>query len=320
MPELLNVRVGKIEMEAKGVISIQLVGSGHGPLPQFSPGAHIDLHLPNGLIRQYSLCNDAGNSGFYLVAVSNALNGRGGSAFIHESLKAGDELKISKPKNNFSLKKEDRNLFFMAGGIGITPIISMIHYSISHELEWKLLYSARSRQDAAFYDYLISNHLTRERVDFHFDDERNGIFDVNDLETMVPADAEIYCCGPVPMIEAVRRYAEAKLKKCINYEFFSKPEEAYEQTPSHRFSVQLARSKKRIEVDEGKTILEALEEHGCDAPFSCREGMCRGCETTVIQGRPDHRDYVLSEEERRHGKTMMICVSRSLDESLILDL
>lgn len=320
MPELLNVRVKKIEFEARGIISIQLVGNGGEPLPRFSPGAHIDLHLSNGLIRQYSLCNDAENSEYYLIAVSNALNGRGGSAFIHESLKAGDDLKISKPKNNFSLKKEDRNLFFMAGGIGITPIISMIHHSITHGLDWRLLYSARSRQDAAFYDYLISNHQTRERIDFHFDDERQRIFDVNDLETMIPADAEIYCCGPAPMIEAVGKYAEARLKKCMNFEFFSKPEDSYTQVPSHCFHVQLARSKKRIQVDEGRTILEALEEHGYDVAFSCREGMCRSCETTVIQGRPDHRDYVLSDEERKHGKTMMICVSRSLDESLILDL
>jgi ferredoxin-NADP reductase len=313
----LTVLVADVRAEAKDVVTLELRAIGGGGLPTFSPGAHLDLHLPNGLVRNYSLSNDCRERNRYVIGVGRAADSRGGSSYVHNSIRAGDKLKISAPRNNFPLDENSRSFLFIAGGIGITPIMAMVRWCIANDKPWRLIYAARSRQRTAFYEELCA--LAASRVHFHFDDECGEVLDVAQTISSWSEGETIYCCGPAPLMDSVETLTEHLPAGTVQFEWFTVPE-SDEPRESSSFTVKLERSGIEFEVPEQKSILEVLEEHGFEIPFSCREGLCGTCVTNVCSGEPDHRDYVLSDEERASGKMMTICCSRSKSPLLTLDL
>jgi ferredoxin-NADP reductase len=287
-----------------------------GELPPAAAGSHIDLHLANGLVRQYSLVISRPGTSQYEIAVKLDERSRGGSSLIHSSLRVGDRVDISAPRNHFPLDEAAPHTLFVAGGIGITPIYSMLHRLRSLRRSWELHYACRSKVDAAFLDELANYG----EVHFHFDDENDGrFFDVKRVFATTDPMASFYCCGPSPLMEAFEREAASANVPSTNVhmEYFTAKEPL---TLSGSFTVRLARSGKVLNVPEGRSILEVLVEAGIQIEHSCSEGICGTCETKVLMGVPDHRDSVLTPQERAANSTMMICCSRSRSPELVLDL
>jgi vanillate O-demethylase ferredoxin subunit len=283
-------------------------------VPPFTAGAHIDLHLPNGLIRQYSIANAPHERDRYLLGVRREDPGRGGSRFLHDSVKVGAILKVGGPRNNFLLVEGAASVF-VAGGIGITPIRSMIHRAQAIGQDWRLNYAVRRRAEAVFATELLP---LGDRVVLHVDEEHGGrLLDLPEIVGGAAAGAHIYCCGPAPMMAAFKEAAAAIPAERVHLEYFTS-----ETAPATQggFVVELAQSGRRIPVSPGTTILEALRDAGVRVQAVCEQGICGTCETRVLQGRPEHRDMILSDEEKAAGRTMMICCSGSLDEILVLDL
>lgn len=310
------LRVTARALAADGVALIELrAAEGEVALPGFKPGAHIEVELPGDLRRHYSLCNDPAERDCYRIAVALAEPGRGGSAYIHHRLRTGDIIAASAPRNNFPLVEDAERYQFIAGGIGITPILPMLRWCEANRRAWHLLYLLRSRARAAFLPDLerFAGHVRA-----HFDDEAGGVFDVNAALSDVARDAHIYCCGPGPLMDAVEKAAADREPARVHFEWFTpKDQSQLENTP---FTVVLARSRREVAIPAGKTILETLEANGMKLPFSCREGLCATCEVPVLDGTPDHRDQILTPEEKQAGQSMMICVSRAKSPSITLDL
>lgn len=315
--QTLVVEVADVRAEARDVMALELRAPGGGQLPPFEPGSHLDVHLPNGIVRQYSLTNDWRERDRYVIGVGRAADSRGGSSHIHSNIRAGAQLKISAPRNNFPLAGDAASYLFIAGGIGVTPIMAMVRWCVAKRKPWRLIYAARSRQRAAFYEELCE--LGEGRTDFHFDDERGQVLDAARAISSRTEGEHIYCCGPGVLMNAVKDLTADFPGGMVHFEWFTAPE-SDEPKESNSFTVRLERSGTEFEVPEQKSILEVLEEHGFEIPFSCREGLCGTCVTNVCSGEPDHRDYVLSDEERASGKMMTICCSRSKSPFLTLDL
>ena len=313
----LTVQVTDVRAEACDVMTLELRAIGGGELPPFEPGAHLDLHLPDGLVRQYSLTNDWRERDRYVIGVGRAADSRGGSEFVHTAIRAGMQLKISAPRNNFPLDPQAESFLFIAGGIGVTPIMAMVRWCVANRKQWRLIYAARSRQRTAFYEELCA--LGRDCIHFHFDDERGQVLDASQAISEWVEGERIYCCGPDPLMHAVKSLTEHLPSGAVRFEWFTAPQ-VDEDLPSDSFEVELVRSNKKLLVPGDKSILEVLEENGFDIPFSCREGLCGTCVTNVCSGEPDHRDFVLSDEERESGKLMTVCCSRSRSPVLALDL
>jgi ferredoxin-NADP reductase len=314
----IRVLIAERVQEAKDIVRVVLHRPNGEPLPGFGPGAHIDLFLPNGLTRQYSLLNPCDGFDHYEIAVAKSAVSRGGSSYVHAALGVGDALEIGEPRNNFSLQPDHETFQFIAGGVGITPILSMIRHCEMRRWQWRLLYLARSRDCAAFREELEA--FGPDRVRFHFDDEAGGLFDFRGSSFEVEPGVPIYCCGPSPVMQAVGEFSASHPHNPAYFEWFSAPEASGVASMTTGFDIRLSRTGKLLRVPRDKSILEVLEAHGYDVPCSCREGMCRTCETTVIEGVPEHRDYVLSSAERAAGRTMMICVSRAHSPMLVLDI
>lgn len=315
----LDVRVTAKAEVAKGIAFLELQAADRSALPAFEAGAHVDLHLANGMVRSYSLVNLPEEGGRYLIAVNRDRASRGGSAFIHDRVRQGDLLKISHPRNNFPLAEEASHSVFIAGGIGITPIWCMIQRLRALGRSWELHYSARSRESAAFLGEL-EGLLRREaaRIFLNFDDESGGeLLDLGALVSASASGAHLYCCGPVPMLESFQRASVKRPAPEVHVEYF------HAKAPpavNGDFTIVLARSGASLLVQSGGTILDTLLANGYDVPHSCRDGICGTCETTVLEGMPDHRDLVLSEKSREANRTMMICCSGSKTARLVLDL
>jgi tetrachlorobenzoquinone reductase len=316
-PGKLTVQVADVRAEALDVMKLELRAPGGGQLPPFEPGAHLDLHLPNGLVRQYSLTNDWRERDRYVIAVSRVADSRGGSSFVHSGVRAGAQLIIGAPLNTFALDPRAERFLFIAGGIGVTPIVAMIRWCAANAKPWRLIYAARSRQRAAFYEELCA--LAGASAQFHFDDERGQVLDVAEAVAGWQAGEWIYCCGPAPLMDSVKALTPHLPAGTVCFEWFTTPE-TDEPQQADAFRVRLERSGVEFDIPEHKSILEVLEENGIEHPFSCREGLCGTCLTNVLSGEPDHRDYVLSDEERASGKLMTICCSRSKSPLLTLDL
>lgn len=314
----LAVTIANYRAEAKDVMLLELRDAHGCALPSFEPGAHVEVSLPNGLTRQYSLLNDSRETDRYVLGVGKAADSRGGSAYVHEQLTQGAQLQISAPRNNFPLDPKAQSYLFIAGGIGITPIMSMIRWCIANERPWRLVYAARNRQRAALYEEI--QLLGGERTQWHFDDEQGGYLQAAGIVQNLAEGEQIYCCGPQALMEAVQNAAVDYPPGVAHFEWFSAPKTDAPPAETGAFEIRLERSGLSFAVPPDKSILEVLEENGFSLPFSCREGTCRTCETGVCGGSPEHFDYVLSSEERAAGKSMMICVSRSVDPVLCLDL
>ncbi|KIU45456.1 MULTISPECIES: PDR/VanB family oxidoreductase [Bradyrhizobium] len=312
-----QVLVKRIGYEAERIHSYELIAPTGSELAPFTAGSHIDLHLPNGMIRSYSLLNDQRERHRYVIAVNKDAESRGGSSFVHDTVRVGEIMTISLPRNNFALCEEAEHSVLIAGGIGITPLLSMIRRLEALGRPWDLYYAARTRAAAAFLDELGA---FRSDASLHvdFDDARAGrVFDLAAIVRSAPADAHLYCCGPVPMLAAFETVTADRPADHVHVEYF-KAREA--PATEGGFAVRLARSNRTIAVEPGKTILDALLDAGIAANYACTEGVCGTCETRVLEGIPDHRDQFLSEEEQATNRSVMICCSGAKSGMLVLDL
>ena len=285
------------------------------PLPQFSAGAHIAIEVPSGLLRKYSLCNDPTERDRYMVAVKREVNGRGGSIDLIDHVKAGDHLKVAAPVNDFELPQRAQDFLFIAGGIGITPIMAMIRQAHTKGKRFRLYYLTRSPETTAFFDELSAPEF-KHNVVIHYDagDAANSL-DLKPILAERKNREHLYCCGPRPLMEAVRRMTDHWSSAAVHFEAFS---DAETHKPTDKpFKVRLARSGAVIDVPADKTILEALHEHGIDVPSSCETGTCGTCRTKLTTGKVDHRDLVLADHER--ADNIMICVSRALTDEITID-
>ena len=313
----MNLRVTAVRCEARDVMLIELRDPDRAALPVFSAGAHLEVYPGQGLIRHYSLCNDPRETDRYCVAVGLARDSRGGSRLIHETVRVGQTLKVSKPRNNFPLVESAGESLFIAGGIGITPIMSMVRTCIASGRQWRLRYCTRNRVRTAFYEELAA--LAPEAVSFHFDDEQQGrLFDAAGALRQASPGAHIYTCGPEPLMKAVAAAGASRPAGNMHFEWFTAA--AVDTSADQAFTIRLAGSGRELTVPPGRSILEVLEDEGLGVPYSCREGLCGTCLTAVVAGECDHRDSVLSPAERAANKSMLLCVSRARSPVLELDL
>ncbi|AHK34371.1 phthalate dioxygenase reductase [Rhodococcus opacus PD630] len=308
------LRVVAKELVADGVVALTLRHPDGRRLPDWAPGAHIDLLLPNGLTRQYSLCGDRWDAYSYRVGVLREPAGRGGSAYVHDALAEGDLVGIGGPRNNFPLVPAPKYLF-IAGGIGITPLLPMVRQAELMGIDWQLLYGGRTRTSMAFRDELAAYG---DRVSVVPRDER-GHLDLSAHLAAADDDAKVYVCGPAPLLSAVEKCCADWPVGTLRTERFV-PEDRGAPLRDEPFEVELARSGLAVTVTPGASVLDAVQAAGVNVLSSCREGTCGTCETTVLAGAPDHRDSVLDDEERSAGDCMLICVSRSCSDRLVLDL
>ena len=300
---------------ADGVITLVLRDTEDASLPPWRPGSHVDLLLTPDLTRQYSLCGDRDDQSSWRIGVLREPAGRGGSAFIHDELHPGATVRVRGPRNNFELVEAER-LLFIAGGIGITPILPMLAAATEHGTPWSLLYGGRSRPSMAFVEELSAyGDAATLRPQDEF-----GLLDLDSLLGTPRDDTEVYCCGPEPLLAAVEDRCGAWPAGCLHLERFAAAPTEPRTCSDRSIEVELARSGLTIVVEADQSILDACLDAGVDAVSSCEEGLCRTCETGVLEGAPDHRDSVLSEAERAAGDVMMVCVSRAHSDRLVLDL
>ncbi|HEX6354130.1 PDR/VanB family oxidoreductase [Actinophytocola sp.] len=292
---MIDVSVAAKEAVADGVVALTLRGSS---LPSWTPGAHVDVELRSGLVRQYSLCGSPDDPS-WRIGVLRESSGRGGSEYVHDTLAVGDRVRVSLPRNTFPLEPAARYLF-IAGGIGITPLLPMIAAVAAQGADWQLRYGGRTRESMAFLPELA---VHGDRVC-----ARPGLIDLSEVDD----DVAVYCCGPEPLLSAVEgRYDPDRL----HLERF-----APRPVAGAPFEVELASSGNVLKVPADQSILSVLLDAGVPVLSSCQEGTCGTCETEVLSGTPEHHDSLLTEEERASGETMMICVSRSTGGRLVLDL
>jgi len=314
--ETLAVQVAGMRLEAEGVISLELRALDDTVLPAWAPGAHIDLLLPSGLVRQYSLCGDPQQRRSWRIAVLLEANGRGGSREVHGALRLGQQLAIRGPRNAFTMQEGEAYLF-VAGGIGVTPIMAMAQAAERAGVDWQMLYGGRSRHSMAFIDELRA--MGGGRVEVVPMDEV-GLLDLDAVVAAAQAGRQVYSCGPAALLDALTaRFAEAGLLKRLHLERFA-PVQAPVEQGGEALTIILARSGTQLQVPPGCTIMAALRAAGHEVASSCEQGVCGMCETRVLDGVPDHRDMLLSESERAQGNVMMLCVSRALTPTLTLDL
>ncbi len=313
--QMIPLRVQHAAQIAEDVYLFEMKRPDGGELPEFTAGSHISIRAPNGLVRKYSICNDPGERDCYVIAAKREANGRGGSLSLIGETKIGDELLVSAPHNDFALVKSAAGYLFIAGGIGITPIMSMIrHLKTTGAGRFKLYYCTRSPEATAFREELSTPEF-RGQVTIHHDqgDPARSL----DLWPVVerPKGLHLYCCGPRPMMEAVRAMTGHWSSATVHFEAFAEP--ARRTAEDRPFAVRLARSGEVIEVPVGVTILEALRAKGHKVPSSCESGACGSCRTKLLGGEVDHRDLVLSEHER--SDNIMVCVSRARSLELVID-
>ena len=317
-----EVVVSKAEPLTPRIREIVLARTHGAPMPGWAAGAHIDVHLSNVGRRSYSLIETnspraaAEHPIAYRIAVLQESKSRGGSTFMH-GLKTGDRLTISQPANNFPLGAGTGEVALVAGGIGVTPLLTMACELSAAKRPFSFYYAGRSRSELAFLGDI--ERLASARATIHADDEAGRFFDLEGLMTRLAADVPLYLCGPLPMIEAAIALAKRMNwpQGRLHFEIFSAPEE---KSGDAGFEVELKSNGRVYEIPAGKTILDVLLEAGEDPIHDCKRGDCGICQTTVIDGVPDHRDYILSESEKASNKVMQICVSRAKTKRLVLDL
>ncbi len=314
-PDQHILRVERLERAADGVVTLILTSETGGDLPAWTPGAHIDIVLPIGLTRQYSLCGDPSDRSQWRIGILRVPESRGGSEYIHTRLQAGDKIVVVGPRNNFSLESANQYLF-IAGGIGITPILPMLAHLSASNARWRLLYGGRSLRSMAFLDEI--RQLTGGVIDVCPEDECGLL----DLDAYLPSHEPgqiVYCCGPEPLIAAVENRCRSWPDGTLRRERFAASARPTPFDPGE-FEVELARSGKRVRVPADRTLLGVLEDAGCVISNSCRAGICGTCLVNVIAGTPEHLDDILDDRQREAGNVVLPCVSRSRTDTLVLDL
>jgi tetrachlorobenzoquinone reductase len=314
----MMLRVQRLSWEAPGVLSVELRDPDGGLLPPVEPGAHIDLHVPGGAIRQYSLCGDPADRRVYRIAVLEVSGGQG-SGFVHGGLRPGELVAVGGPRNNFRLDTGERYVF-IAGGIGVTPLLPMAREAARRGRRWTLHYCVRSAKAAPFLDELAA--IPGGDVVLHASDQGTRLSVERELAT--PADGvQIYCCGPERLMRAVETAAAHWSAGAVRFEWFAPKSDApraADAAGDASVVVTCARSGVDVTVPPDLSILDALTAAGIDVPRSCEQGICGTCECGVVEGVPDHRDSILTDAERVAGKTMMVCVSRAKSPRLVLDI
>lgn len=316
----ITVRVARKAVEAQDICSFELVRADGAPLPPFSAGSHVDVALPGGLTRQYSLCNDPGESHRYLIAVLRDAASRGGSAAMHAQVHEGDVLQISAPRNHFALAHEARRHLLLAGGIGITPLLCMAERLHAIGADFRLHYASRSPARTAFVQRIAGAGFAA-RVQHHYDDgDAAQRLDIAALLAAPTEGTHLYVCGPQGFMDAVLATARARgwPEAQLHYEFFGAAPAA--KADDGGFEVQLASSGRIIAVAPDQTVTRALEAAGVLVPVSCEQGVCGTCLTRVIEGVPEHRDQYLTPEEQAANDQFTPCCSRAKTPRLVLDL
>ena len=303
---------------AEGVVVLDLAHPENEDLPRWEPGAHIDLILEDGLTRQYSLCGDPRDSGVWRIGVLLDPNSRGGSRYVHENLNEGTTVRVRGPRNHFPLV-DAQHYRFIAGGIGITPILAMLEAAERAGNDWTLLYGGRSRASMAFAADLAERYP--ERVTVWPQDER-GLLDLESLFKEPDENTLVYCCGPEALLSAVEQHSAHWPAGILHIERFAAKAPTAEEAAAalDQFEVVCQRSGRAFQITSDQSILEVLEEEDIPILGSCYEGVCGTCEARVLEGTPDHRDSVLTDAEKAAGDVMLACVSRSRTERLVLDL
>lgn len=311
----LSLKVEAIEVEAEGVLSLVLTDGFGGALPAWEPGAHIDLILSPDLTRQYSLCGDPAERDRWRIGVLLAPDSRGGSQFVHAKLHAGDIVQVVGPRNNFRLVEAEHHLF-IAGGIGITPILPMIREVSAKGGRWTLLYGGRTENSMAF----VKEIRELSGGDVHLvPQDKYGLLDLKRFLAAHTPGEVVYCCGPSPLIDAVEALCAGWPSGSLHRERFA-PRDRQEVGEDGEFEVELACSGRKLSVPAGKSLLKVLEEAGCKISNSCRAGICGTCLVKVLDGVPEHNDDLLDDEQREAGTVILPCVSRSKTKTLVLDL
>ncbi|MHA4871863.1 PDR/VanB family oxidoreductase [Duganella sp. PWIR1] len=315
----MQLIIRSIDTPAEDIVALELAARDGGALPAFTAGAHIDLHLAPGLVRSYSLLNDPAERLRYVVAVNKDPASRGGSRHVHESLRAGQVITVSEPRNHFPLVEDAPLVALVAGGIGITPLLSMIRRLAALGRPWRLFYSARTRAKCAYIKEIMAlAEQSRGIVELYVVDERAGaVPDIAAMVNTVALDAHLYCCGPLPMLQAFEKATAWRPAGHVHVEYFSASQEA---AVAGGYDVVLQRSQRTLRIDAGKSILDVLLANGVDVSYACQEGVCGACQTRVLEGTPDHRDSYLSPREKSKGDTIMLCCSGSTADKLVLDL
>ncbi|AWH94120.1 PDR/VanB family oxidoreductase [Dietzia lutea] len=303
------------EMLSEGVISVEFTRRDGGSMPPWTPGSHIDIELPEGLVRQYSLCGDPNDLTSWQIAVLLEAESRGGSRFLHDKLNAGDPVRLKGPRNHFVLETSCDRILFIAGGIGITPILTMVEEASRFGLDWELVYGGRTRASMAFVDDLVERYGDRVRV---LPEDETGLLPLAELLSEVVPGRLIYCCGPEALISAVEDGARSWPTGTLRMERFSPRVEEVDKPTS--FEVEIGSTGQIIAVGEETSALDALTNAGFQIEASCTEGVCGTCETGVLSGTPLHLDSVLTDDERESNETMFPCVSRAKSPRITLDL
>lgn len=321
MTDCLLLRLTQIRWEARDVLSFELRDSLGRELPAYRPGAHLDIDLPNGLRRSYSLLDDPGGRpcAAYSIAVQRESPGRGASAWLHDAVRVGSTLRAGLPRNDFELANSPRHALFVAGGIGITPMLSMLAARTRLGRSWELHYTFARQERAAFADRLRELQARSGgigRVVLHASRESHTRLDVAALLAGLAPQEHAYCCGPASLVDAFVAAAAGRVADTVHVERFQAAQPAAERG----FEVQLARSGRRIAVAPGSSLLDALLDAGVALNFSCTQGVCGTCRIGVLAGIPDHRDSCLTQPEKDANDVMIACCSGALSDSLVLDL
>jgi phthalate 4,5-dioxygenase reductase component len=315
LPPTMPLRVTRNDRIADGINLLEFRDPTGKQLPEFSAGAHIAVKVPNGLLRKYSLCNDPAERNRYQIAVKRESDGRGGSCSLIDEVKTGDELTVTAPVNDFGLPPRAQDFLFIAGGIGVTPIMAMIRQVMAEGKRFRLFYCSRSPETTAFRDELGAPEF-KDKVVIHYDEgDASRSLDLRPILAERKNREHLYCCGPRPLMEAVRAMTDHWSPTAVHFEAFSEAET--HKADDKPFKVKLARSGEVLEVSTSKTILEVLRDHGLDVPSSCETGTCGTCRTKLLAGEADHRDLVLADHEKKD--TIMICVSRARGDEITID-
>lgn len=316
---LLQVRIARRVVEASDIVSLELVAPDGQALPAFSAGAHIDVEIRPGLVRQYSLCNDPVESHRYLIAVLRDPASRGGSIAVHDELAEGQVIRISAPRNHFPLVQARRSLLF-AGGIGVTPILCMAEHLAQTGADFEMHYCARSADRAAFVERIAGSGFA-DRVHLHFDDgEPAQKLDLAAVLDAADGDAHLYVCGPGGFIDFVTEGARSRnwSSERIHLEYFGG--QKIDTSADDEFEIKLARSGRIVKVPAARTVVAALRTAGVNVEVSCEQGVCGTCMTRVLEGVPDHRDHYFTDEEKAANDLFLPCCSRAKSKLLVLDL
>lgn len=316
----LNVRVARRTCEAIGIDTFELVPIDGGTLPPASAGAHIDVHVPGGLVRQYSLANDPADSHRYLIGVLDDPQSRGGSSAMHSQLNEGDTLRISSPKNHFPLAEDATHTVLLAGGIGVTPMLAMAERLLSSGASFELHYSTRSPERTAFRSRLAAERFSGH-IHHHFDDGDPGQhLKLDAVLSLDDPGVHLYVCGPTGFMDWVLSSASTAgwPEERLHSEFFSAA--PVDTTDDGAFDVRVASSGAVVRVAADQTVVSALAEHGINIPMSCEQGVCGTCLTGILDGEPEHKDLYLMPKEQILNDRFLPCCSRSRSDLLVLDL